>query len=294
MAEITIQAGRYEIEITHPDKEMYPGEGITKQEVVEYYDRIAEFMLPHVKGRPLVMHRFPDGIEGKDFYQKTAPDYFPDWIETREIDLVQGGTSPMVVVEKKADLLYLANAACLVPHVWLSTKSSLEKPDRIVFDLDPARQDFDTVKMAAFMLKEGFEERDLTPLVMTTGSKGLHVVIPIQPGHSFDEVRDFARRTAQGLVEREPARLTLETRIGSRKGKVFLDYLRNAYGQTTVAPYGLRALPGAPVATPLEWDELRGSKTGPQRYRMSNIFRRLGAKKDPWKNMAAKAGKLNL
>lgn len=294
MANQNLRMGKYSIELSHLDKEMYPEAGITKQDVIDYYKRIASVMLPHIKGRPLVMHRFPDGIEGEDFYQKAVPDYFPEWIKRTEVKLREGGTEELVVVEKAADLVYLANQACLVPHVWLSREKKIDKPDKLTFDLDPPGDDFGEVKFAARKLKKVLEENGLTPFVMTTGSKGLHVTVPLEPEHSFDRVREFAEGLAENLASEYPDRLTTESRKKKRRGRLLLDYMRNAYGQTSVVPYALRALPQAPVATPLDWEELGHSSLNPRSYTLENIFRRLGRKEDPWGSMFRYKNKLPL
>jgi len=294
MAQTTLRTGRYTVHLSHPDKTMYPEAGITKKEVVRYYKRIASVMLYHIKGRPLVMHRFPDGIRGEDFYQKSVPDYFPEWITRKKVDLKGGGSEFLVVVDKAADLVYLANQACLVPHVWLSRQDNPDKPDKLIFDLDPAGEGFREVTFAALELKKALEGEGLTPFVMTTGSKGLHVTVPIKPDHGFDRVREFAEDVADRLAGKFPDRLTTESRKEKRKGRLLLDYMRNAYGQTSVVPYGLRALPGAPVAAPLNWEELKSAGLNPRSYTMNNIFRRLGRKKDPWKNMFRRSKKLGI
>jgi len=292
MAPKTVRMGKFSIELTNPDKIMYPESGITKQDVIRYYKRIAPVMLPHIRGRPLVMHRFPDGIEGEDFYQKSAPDYFPEWIKRKKVRLKEGGSEYLVVVTRAADLVYLANQACLVPHVWLSREEDVAKPDKLIFDLDPSGDDFGEVKFAALELKKVLEDEDLTPLIMTTGSKGLHVTVPIKPARSFDGVREFAAKIAGRLTEESPDRLTTESRKDKRTGRLLLDVMRNAYGQTSVVPYALRALPEAPVAAPLDWNELGNADLGPRRYTLNNIFRRLGRKKDPWADMFRNRNKL--
>ncbi|MGD2071774.1 MAG: non-homologous end-joining DNA ligase [Gemmatimonadota bacterium] len=277
------------------DKILYPDAGITKGDVVEFYGRIADTMLPHVQDRFLSMHRWPDGIDGKDFYQKDTPHWFPDWIRTREVEK-EGGTNCQVVVEEPATLVYLAQQACLTPHVWLSRADEPRRPDRIVFDLDPPkeswREAFDDVRRAARRLRAVLDEIGLVPFVMTSGSSGLHVHVPIRRERGFDEVKGLARDVAELLARRHPERLTTEVRKKARKGRIFLDILRNEYAQTAVAPYSLRARPGAPVATPLEWDEVSGSGMGPRRYTLENLFRRLGHKDDPWKGIGRRARSL--
>ena len=294
MADKKLRIGQYTVELSHLEKKMYPEAGITKGDVVDYYKRVAPDMLRHMKNRPVVMHRFPDGIEGKDFYQKSVPDYFPDWIKRKKVQLREGGSEELVVVEKTADLVYLANQACLVLHVWMSRAESVEKPDKLVFDLDPAGDDFQEVKFAARELKKVLEKKGLTPFMMTTGSKGLHVTVPIKPVLSFDRVREFAALLAEDLAEEFPDRLTTESRKQKRRGRLLLDYMRNAYGQTSVVPYALRALPGAPVVAPLDWEELAKSGLHPQSYSLRNIFSRLALKKDPWQNMFRHKKKLDI
>lgn len=273
------------IEISHPGKEIFPEAGMSKKDLVEFYERMAKYILPFLKNRPLVMHRYPNGIEGKDFYQKDEPDYFPGWIKTVKVKLREEGSSRMVLCNDEATLLYLANQAAITPHVWLSTKSDLEKPDRLIFDLDPPKDNFSIVQDGARDLKKIFDKLDMKAYVMTTGSKGMHVVVPLDGKSDFDASRDFAKKVAAKLADEHPDKYTTETRTNKRKGRLFLDYLRNAYGQTGVAPYALRARKGAPVATPLGWNEAGKKDMGPQKYNRSNIFRRLSAKDDPWKDI---------
>jgi bifunctional non-homologous end joining protein LigD len=276
-----IDIGGHTIELGNPDKVMFPDPGITKRQLADYHRRIGAVMLPHTRGRPVTMHRFPDGVDGTDFYQKDAPGYFPDWIATETVSKDDGDVTH-VVVDDVATLVYLADQACITPHVWLSTTDHLDRPDRLVFDLDPPKgaDDPEPVRFAALAIRDLLDELGLPSRIMTTGSSGFHVVVPLRASEPFDTVRGFARRCSDVLAGRHPDRLTVEQRIRARSGRVFLDYLRNAYAQTTVAPYAVRALPGAPVATPIDWDEL--GATGPRSYTMENILRRLGQKDDPW------------
>lgn len=277
--------GRYSVEVTHRDKVLFPDNGITKGDLVDYYRDIANTMLPHMKGRPLMMHRYPDGIGEEGFYQKEAPDHFPAWIKTVKVKAVQGKTVNHVVCDNTATLVYLAQEATITPHVWLSREDRLDYPDKMIFDLDPPGDDFEVVRSTAFDFRELLEELELTAYVMTTGSRGLHVVVPLDRKTDFDEARTVARALARILEERKPQKLTTEQHKAKRKGRLFLDTNRNAYGQTGVAPYAVREKEGAPVATPLEWDELGDGSLGPRTYDMGNIFRRLGQKEDPWKDI---------
>lgn len=273
--------------ISNPTRLLFPGAGLTKGDVVGYYERIAETMLPHMRGRPLTLHRFPEGIDRPGFYMKEAPSYFPDWIERVMIPVEERGgeLQPQVIANDTATLRYLANQGTVTPHIWLSRTPHLEQPDKIIWDLDPAERDFDAVRQAARHLRPLLEEAGLVPFLMTTGSKGLHVVVPVEPGPSFDDTRAFARALSQRLVDRYPDRYTLELSIKQRQGRLFLDYLRNSFAQNSVAPYALRARPAAPVATPLDWSELSRADLHAQSYTARNIFRRLGQKPDPMASM---------
>lgn len=276
--------GRYIVEITNTDKVLFPDDDISKLEMVEYYERVASVMVPHMQNRAAVMHRFPDGIKKEGFYHKDIPDYFPRWFDTVAVKKNESGTTTYAIVNNQATLVYLANYGCITPHIWLSHVSKLEYPDIMVFDLDPGKQDFKFICTVARRLKKLIEEVDLIPFVKTSGSKGLHVTVPIDKKNDFTMVRKIARNFAQRIVEDDPDNTTLEVHIKKRKERLFIDIARNAFGQTVVAPYALRAKPGAPVATPVEWDELLKLSSS-QHYTIKNIFRRLSQKEDPWKDI---------
>lgn len=288
MSDKTMQIDGRTVELSSLDKVMYPDEGYTKEDVVDYYRRIAPTMVPHMREHPLNMQRFPDGIDAGGFYEKKLPDYFPDWIASVAVEVKESGESQrQVVCDSAAALVYLANQACLTPHLWLSRRRKPAVPDKLIFDLDPPEgsDDFAPIREAALRLHDALGEQDLTPYVMTTGSRGLHVIAPLSGDEDFDAVRERARGLAEDLAERFPDRFTTAISKKKRKGRLFLDYLRNSYGQTAVAPYALRPLPGAPVAAPLDWDELDQPDLHPRRYTLANIFRRLGQKEDPWKKL---------
>jgi len=280
-----INAGPHIITVKRPDKSLFPSRGehhaITKGEVVDYYRRIAETLLPHLDGRPVSLQRCPDGIDDC-FFQKNVPDHFPEWIarvnlpaETKAVEYLE--------IQDLATLLYLADQAAIALHVGLSRADRPEYPDRLIFDLDPSADDFSQVRWAAGVLRRAFNAMEMPSFLMTTGSRGLHVVVPLDRSANFDESRDFARQLAEELAARYPDRLTVEQRKKARKGRLFLDYLRNAYGQTTIAPYSLRTLAGAPVAAPLEWNELMNHRLHPDRWTLDNIFRRLAQRDDPFR-----------
>jgi bifunctional non-homologous end joining protein LigD len=280
-----IKAGRHIIEISHPDKLYFPDAGITKEDVLQYYSDMSDYILPHMKERAVTMHRFPDGIESENFYQHKASDYYPDWIDTMEMKKKEGGKIKHVLCNNKASLLYLVNQGCLVPHVWLSRVSNPDYPDKILFDLDPPENDFSLVKKAALELKEEIEEiLDVPSFVMSTGSSGIHVAVPLDGKSNFDSIRKTSQRIAEKLSEESPKSFTTEIRKNKRDGKLFIDTTRNAYSQTSVVPYALRALNNAPVAYPMDWEELRKNKFDPHRFKIRNILKRLSHKQDPWEN----------
>lgn len=281
--------GSRTVKISNPDKVFFPDAGITKGDLIDYYEEIAETMLPHVRERVVAMHRFPNGIRGEAFYQKEVPDYFPDWIERTTVKKEKGSIEQLMINNTET-LVYLANQACITPHTWLARVDRLNYPDRMVFDLDPPDGAFQAVREGAKALRELLEEVGLKTFVMTTGSRGLHVVAPLDRKADFDVVHSFARQVAEWLASRHPKRFTIEQRKQKRRKRVFVDYLRNSYGQHGVAPYAVRAKPGAPVATPLDWDELGKRGLHSRKYTLRNVGRRLTDRGDPWEAIKKHAG----
>lgn len=291
MAKNSITIGGHVIELTNLDKILFPKDKITKKEVVAYYYKISSTMIPYMKNRPVSMLRYPNGINEEGFFQKNAGEYFPSWITFEPIKSVEGKIVHYVVVDKKATLIYLANQLCLTPHIWLSKIDKLNYPDRMIFDLDPSGTtfDFNRIRKTAFLFKELLEKLGLVPFVMTTGSRGLHVVVPLDRKHPYEKVRVFAHDIAFFLQQLDPDHLTLEMRKSKRGKKIFLDYLRNSYTATSVAPYAIRAHPMAPVATPIDWHEVGDAKLDSQRYSIFTIFKRLEKEGDPWGSMKKSA-----
>jgi bifunctional non-homologous end joining protein LigD len=274
------------VEISKPDKVLFPDVGVTKLDLATYYDAVAEVMLPHLRGRPVNMQRFPDGIEAMAFYEKKVPSHFPDWVHTVEVH-TEDGAQRQVVVDDRRSLVYLAQQACITPHTWLCTAKDLERPDQLVFDLDPTDDDLGKVRRATRLVGELLADLGLTTYLKTTGSRGYHVLVPLRPSLGFDEVRDFARRCAEHLVEREPDLLTIEQRKAKRGDRVYVDIGRNAYGQTAVPAYAVRARPGAPVSTPITWDEL--SRVKPAQFTVTTVRRRLARRECPWVDVRRRA-----
>ncbi|HEX2233947.1 MAG TPA: non-homologous end-joining DNA ligase [Thermoleophilaceae bacterium] len=276
------------VEVSRPGKLMFPKDGVTKGDLAGYYERVAEHLLLHSKGRPVSMQRFPDGIEGYGFFHKDVPDHFPDWVRRVEV-AKRGGSVTHAVLWDADGLVYLADQACITPHVWLSRMDRVHQPDRLVIDLDPSVPDFAAVRKAALAAGRLLEELGLAPFAMATGSRGLHVWAPLRRGADYDQVKEFARGAARVLAARHPDELTVESRKAKRGDRILLDVARNAYAQTAVPPYAVRARPGAPVATPLEWKELSDSRLRPDRWNVKNVFRRLASKGDPWAEMGSQA-----
>lgn len=274
------------IELSNLGKVLFPGDGITKTEFMEYYERASGIMLPYLMGRPLSMERFPEGTGDEVFFQKRAPEYFPEWVNRVDVKAGKEGVKTQITCENKETLVYLANLVC-IPHVWLSRVDKPERPDKMIFDIDPPGDGFafEPVRYAALILKEVLEATGITPYVMTTGSKGVHVVVPLSRADGFESVRGFAMEAAEFLARLAPGHFTAEFSKARRAGRICLDVYRNAFSQTSVAPYAVRANPGAPVATPIEWDELRDKTLHSCKYTIRNVFRRLKQRGDPWHKM---------
>jgi bifunctional non-homologous end joining protein LigD len=293
MAATTIRAGRHTVRLTHPEKVLFPDDGITKADLAAYLRDVAPAMLPHVEDRPLTLQRFNDGIAGQGFMQKELPRGAPEWVRRVRVPK-EGGTVCHGLANDAATLVWLANVNCLTPHVWTSRADRLERPDRLVVDLDPEDAgEFPRVVRAALDLRTLLLDAGTTPFAMTTGSRGLHVVVPLRRRHGFEEVLAAARGLAEALVERAPGERTTAFRKAERGGRLFVDVLRNRWAQTVVAPYAVRARPGAPVAMPVRWEELEdGSVRRSAQWPMAAALERVERDGDVWRDMARAAGRL--
>jgi bifunctional non-homologous end joining protein LigD len=268
-----IRVGNRRISISRRDKVLFPDDGITKGDLIEFYAGIAPKMVPYTRDRPLTLERYPDGLKGERIFQKNAAKYFPDWIPRGEVRKKDGAVTH-ALANDAATLAYLANQAVITHHVWLSTMKQLHKPDQLIFDLDPSGEDFDEVRETALGLRDLLIELKLVPFVKTTGSRGLHVVVPLKPSTGYEEVWDFAHTVAERMVAEKPKVLTLEFMKAKRQGRLFFDINRNAYAQTAVAPFSVRPLPGGPVAVTLDWSEVDSEKLRPNGFSMGDALKR--------------------
>jgi bifunctional non-homologous end joining protein LigD len=275
----TVRVGRRTVPIHRPAKVLFPGAGLTKSDLVEHYRSVAPYMLPEVKGRPLMLERHPDGLDGPRFMQKNTPDSYPEWVRRAEL-AKKGGTVTHTVCDDTATLVFLADQACLTFHRWQSRADRPDCPDRLIFDLDPAEDDFEPVRRAATQLGGLLGELHLPSALLTTGSKGLHVIVPLDGRSGFDDVRAFAGEVAQTLAARDPDRLTTEVRTAARGGRLYLDIQRNAYAQTAIAPFSVRAREGAPVATPIGWEQLADPEVTARRWTVRDVLDQ--ARRRPW------------
>lgn len=273
-----------DVPLTSPDKVLFGKAGVTKRELAAHYAAVAGWMLPHISGRPISMQVFHAGVERPGHFMKQAPDHFPAWIERVTVPK-KGGEVTHVVAGHPADLVYLAGQNVVTPHVWTSRADRLDRPDRLILDLDPSGgdEDFPQVRRAALMVGDLFREVGLEPYAMLTGSRGIHVVTPLRRELAFPEIFALSRGLARAAVERRPGDLTTEFHKDKREAKIFVDDLRNRWAQTVVPPYAVRARPEATVATPLRWEELEDETLAPRHWTVRNIADR-GT--DPWAEIA--------
>jgi bifunctional non-homologous end joining protein LigD len=279
-----------EVRLSHPDKVLFPDDGLTKADLAAHFERVAGAMLPHVRDRPLNLWRWNAGIDGPRVVQQDMPKGAPEWLPRVETPRRRGGSISHPLANSAAVLRWLANQNCVTPHVWSARADRLDRPDRVVFDLDPPEGvEFGAIRAAALAVGERLRDFGLIPFAMTTGSRGIHVVAPLRRTRTADVVRDAAGRIAAEIAAGHDDVLTTEWRKAKRNDRILVDTARNTYAQTVVAPYAPRALPGAPVATPLAWDELEDPQLHAQRWTMRTIGERLDARGDPWAEMSSHA-----
>jgi len=270
--------------ITHPEKVLFPDDGITKGELASYYNAIAPIMLPHIRARPVTMERYPAGIGEDGFLQKNVSKGFPEWLERVKVPKKGGWVHHPLVCDTRS-LLWLANQNCITPHVWTSRAPNLDHPDICVFDLDPSEDEPDVLRAAALGLRDLLDELGLTSWVKTSGSKGFHIVVPLDGKAGFGEVSGFAHAVATILIKRDPEHLTQEFSKADRGGRILVDTGRNGYSATFAATYAVRAKPGAPVSAPCTWNELERGEVGPRTFTLRTMAGRVAAVGDLWSDM---------
>ena len=287
-------SGDADVKLTHPDKVLFPDDGITKAGLADYYGAVAEAMLPHTRERPMNLWRWNNGIGGQRVVQQEIPKGAPEWVPRVEVPRRRGGEVVHAIIDDAATLRWLANQNCITPHVWQSRVDRLDRPDRIVFDLDPFEDgQFDEIRAGALALGEHLRGLGLHPFAMTTGSRGIHVVAPLRRTKDADAVRAAAGAIAEDFAAGHDT-LTTAWRKEKRDGRILVDTARNTYAQTVVAPYAVRALPGAPVATPLAWEELEDRELHPRRWTLRDVPARLAERGDPWSDIRRFAGNLTV
>jgi bifunctional non-homologous end joining protein LigD len=273
--------------ITHPEKVMFPDDGITKGDLAKYYEMVTPVMLPHVKGRPLTMERYPAGIGKKGFWQKSVEKGFPEWLERVDVPKKDGVVHHPVITDARS-LMWVTNQNTITQHIWISRVPELYYPDVCVFDLDPSRDDPAAVRAAALGLRNLLAELGLPSWIKTTGSKGFHLVVPLDGKSNMSEVAGFADRVGRLFVSHAPEHLTQEFSKVDRKGRIYVDTGRNGYSATFAAAYTVRAKPGAPVSAPCTWEEVEKGKVDPDSFNLRNMAARIKKSGDLWADMLRK------
>jgi bifunctional non-homologous end joining protein LigD len=277
--------------ITHPEKVLFPDEGITKGDLAAYYEAIAPVMLPHVRARPVTMERYPAGIGQQGFWQKDVSKGFPAWLERIEVPKKDGTVHHPLITDLRS-LLWVANQNTITQHVWISRAPDLYSPDVCVFDLDPSRDDPLALRAAALALRALLDEVGLPSWVKTSGSKGFHILVSLDGTARTDEVARFAHDVGTLLVARDPEHLTQEFSKADRGGRILVDTGRNGYSATFAAPYTVRARPGAPVSAPCTWEELERGDVGPRTFTLRTMAARIAEVGDLWAGMKSEVESL--
>ena len=271
--------------ITHPEKVLFPDDGITKGDLAAYYKVMAPVMLPHISGRPVTMERYPAGIGKKGFWQKDVSKGFPEWLERVEVPKKDGVVHHPVITDERS-LLWVTNQNTITQHVWISRVPDLYYPDICVFDLDPSREDPDVLRTVVLGLRDLLDELGHPSWVKTSGSKGFHVVVRLKARATFDDSSRLASRVADAFVQRYPKLLTMEFSKADRRGRILVDIGRNRAGATFVAAYSVRPKPGAPVSAPCTWDEIEQGMVGPQTLTLRTMAARVATVGDLWAPLA--------
>jgi bifunctional non-homologous end joining protein LigD len=269
------------VTITHPEKVLFPDDGITKGDLGAYYEAVADVMVPHIKNRPVTLERFNAGIKGPRIFQKNVEKGFPAWLKRVQVKKKDGVVNHVLITDAKS-LLWVANQNSITPHVWVSRAPKIMKPDILVFDLDPSDDDQARLRKGALTLRALLESLELESWVKTSGSKGYHIVVPLDGKADFGKVATFGHAIGGLLIERDPKNFTREFYKKDREGKIFIDTGRNEYSATFAATYAVRPRPKAPVSAPITWDELKSGKFGPTALTLKNVPKRVAKLGDVW------------
>jgi bifunctional non-homologous end joining protein LigD len=291
----TLEIGGREVRLTNLDKPFWPEDGITKGDLIQYYADVAALLLPHVSDRAMVMKRYPHGAGGDFFFMKRAPVPRPDWLRTCSIEHESGNIIDFPVVEDVASLLWVINLGCIDLNQWYATCDDVDRPDYLHFDLDPGEgATWDRVLACGRIVHEALDTLKMPSVVKTTGSKGLHVYVPIKRDPVQKEVWTFAKALAVELAARHPALMTAEYKVAKRpRGRVLVDYNQNAWGRTLASVYSVRPRPRAPVSTPITWDEIDAGVRIDD-FRMDNVRARFATRGDLWKPLLQKTKRVDL
>lgn len=274
LAMTEIKVNNHKIQITHPDKVLFPVEGITKEELANYYFKIADHILPFLKDRSITIRCFPEGIEKPGFFRQHAPEHLPQWFKTATLKTRDGAEITHILCQNRETLVYLANQNVIEIHRWLSKIRTPHYPDIMVIDIDPPDERFDLAILAAKLLKDKLGEKGHNADLMLTGARGLHITSQCKNRESFEQVKNKLQELTKQLSKEHEDKFTTDIRKDKRAGRVYLDISRNSYGQTAIAPFSPRAKANAPIATPIEWNELDIPSLKPYRYTIRNIFDR--------------------
>ena len=270
--------------ITHPEKVLFPEDGITKGDLAAYHALVAPLMLPHLTGRPVTMERYPAGIGKQGFWQKSVEKGFPSWLERVDVPKKDGVVHHPIVTDERS-LMWIVNQNTITQHVWTSRVPNLYHPDVCVFDLDPATDDPAPVRAAAIGLRDLLEELGLPSWVKTSGSKGYHIIVPVDGKSTTEEVERFAHHVGRLLVSHAPNHLTQEFNKVDRKGRIYVDTGRNGYSATFATAYTVRAKKGAPVSTPCTWKEIEKGTVNPNTFTVRNVPARIKKAGDVWADL---------
>lgn len=281
-----VEVGGHKIKLTNLQKIIWP-EGLTKAHLIKYYFEIAPFLIPYLADRPIVLHRYPDGIAGDSFYQKDCPDYAPEWIRRIPVEhKKEGRIVNYIICDSEAALIWLANQACIEIHAWLSKTEHMNCPDLAVIDLDPPKTTpFKNVLKTALVVKQVLEEFGLKSYPKTSGARGIHILIPLAPRYQFPKVTAAMKIIAETVQSLLSKITTVERLVSKRGNKIYIDYLQNGKGKTIAFQYSARPLPGAPVSCPLYWSEVASGEINPAQFNISNMKDRIRRNGDIFKEI---------